>query len=95
MDKRTSNRRAVLLLGTIHLERGEPIACVVRDVSPGGAKLSVSQRYALPETFVLSIHGSARAFRVRVAWRKQDFVGVAVVGVAPVLPGAVGLDLPR
>ena len=94
LENRSSKRRPVLLLGTIHLERGETIPCVVRDVSAGGAKLSVGQRHQLPGYFVLSIPGRKGAFRVRLAWRQQNYAGVEIVAIAPVVPGAVGLDLP-
>ena len=55
-------------LAVIQLDDGEEIPCVLRDLSPRGAKLAVSRRYRLPEHFVLIVHGREPPFRVRRAW---------------------------
>ena len=66
-------------LATIRLSNGDEIPCVVRDLSATGAKLAVSQRYRLPATFALVVHGRKTAFQVRRVWQRGDFAGVALV----------------
>ena len=65
-----------MMLGHITLRSGEPIPCVVRDFSYGGAKLGVARRYRLPEQFNLSIPQRDLTFRVDRVWQRGDFVGV-------------------
>ncbi|WP_442919052.1 PilZ domain-containing protein [Methylobacterium sp. XJLW] len=63
-------------LATIRFDDGEEIPCVLRDLSPTGAKLAVSRRYRLPASFYLIVHGREIAFPVRRAWQRGDLAGV-------------------
>jgi hypothetical protein len=51
--------------------------CVVRDLSETGAKLGVSTHVRLPAEFDLWFVRRRLKLRVRVRWRKGEFVGVA------------------
>ena len=72
-------------LAIIRLEDGEEIPCVVRELSLTGAKLSVSHRYRLPESFDLLVRGRRGAFPVQCTWQRGNFACV-------VLSSAIGPD---
>ena len=57
--------------------------CLVRNMSPGGARLIFSGPVVLPENFVLSIPAREKAINARVAWRSADEVGVVFNIEAP------------
>ena len=66
------------------LASGEPdIACIVVDVSPGGAKLSVPQDAYLPDRFSLFLPLKNKTYDVELKWRDTDTseVGVAFLVV--------------
>ena len=69
---RTSTDRAAI----ISLSSGEHIDCRVRDVSPGGAMLEMLDRRRVPETFSLMIVGNWKKQQCRLAWRKEQMLGV-------------------
>lgn len=50
--------------------------CVVRDLSDTGAKLGVSSKAKLPPEFDLWFVQRKMKMRVRIRWRRGDYVGV-------------------
>ncbi len=75
-DKRTSQRRTTLKGGHIVFNGGRStIDCTVRNLSPKGAKLTVSSVVGIPDTFdlVLATHSKQPC---RVAWRRLKEIGV-------------------
>jgi len=54
-----------------------PFVCVLWDVSDGGARLSVAQPEALPDTVTVTLKREDTAGTVcRVAWRDRDQIGI-------------------
>jgi PilZ domain len=52
--------------------------CEVRDISTGGAKISIRGHVPLPETFELFICAQdLRVYPVRLRWRQGNFAGVS------------------
>ena len=76
--ERSGRRRQRVLKGaTLTFNNGySAFECVVRNLSTGGAKLSLAETFALPTTFRLAIAGDASTRTAHVAWRRPDEVGV-------------------
>ncbi|MCJ2123950.1 PilZ domain-containing protein [Methylobacterium sp. J-077] len=81
-NRRVGERREVLIPATIQCPDGESIPCILRDMSPSGAMLSVSRRHRLPLNFTLSVPGHDTSYPVRRVWQRADAAGIV-------------LDLPR
>ncbi|WP_425339488.1 PilZ domain-containing protein [Methylorubrum extorquens] len=69
-------------LARVILPCGKRIICVIRDVSPRGAKINISRRYQLAEAFRLDLIHSKKKFVVECAWRRGDYVGVKLIPVS-------------
>jgi hypothetical protein len=52
------------------------LSCMVRDMSPSGARIYISEAVQIPETFEFSITGQQRRWSATVRWRKGGFVGL-------------------
>ena len=78
-DHRDSPRHRVLQRGNIVFRNGHSaIACVILDLSTGGARLRVGEWLALPDRFELRIeNGPARDAEVR--YRAREMTGVRFV----------------
>ena len=80
MDKRRAPRNRSLLQGKVVYNDGlASMDCVVRNQSPGGMRLAISQVVVLPDEFDLHIPKKNEIHRVRMRWRRADEVGVALV----------------
>ncbi len=80
MDKRRAPRNRSLLHGKVVYNDGlASMDCVVRNQSPGGMRLAISQVVVLPDEFDLHIPKKHEIHRVRMMWRRADEVGVAFV----------------
>ncbi len=77
-EKRNHPRRTTTIIASLKLDTGEEIPCVVRDVSAGGAKIGVLNRYNIPDKFHVVFLHNKRSMRVRLAWRKGNFIGVSI-----------------
>lgn len=75
---RAENRKDTNWIGLVRLFDGTEIPCTVRDVSVSGAKLGIPESYALPDDFMLRVLGHDFVCRVRLAWRRGNFVGVRI-----------------
>jgi hypothetical protein len=67
----STNRAAIIWLGN-----GERIDCRVRDLSPGGAMLEMPDPRRMPEMFSLMVVGNWKKQPCRLAWRKDQMLGV-------------------
>lgn len=56
-----------------------PIPCVVLDLSDRGARINVPRSEVLPDAFLLTIETGNVERRCRVAWRRDDEIGVEFV----------------
>ena len=57
--------------------------CLIRDLSPSGAKLVAIDAVELPDRFDLQISGRDRWYRAEVVWRRNAEVGVKFVADVP------------
>jgi hypothetical protein len=81
-DQRAAPRMRVLGHAKI-VANGGQINCVVRDLSDTGAKLGVSRKVRLPQTFILCFVKRNLMLPVRLRWRDGDHIGVSFEMPAP------------
>jgi len=60
----------------------KPIACVLWDVSEGGARIAAAHADKLPDVFTLIADKKAAPRLCRVAWRRSSLVGVQFIDAA-------------
>ncbi|MCJ2089545.1 PAS domain-containing methyl-accepting chemotaxis protein [Methylobacterium sp. E-005] len=75
-ERRNERRTRVLLAATITTSGGSSIACSVRDLSDGGARLHVRRHAQVPERFDLTLDGDGRRFSCEVRHRSDASVNV-------------------
>ena len=80
-ERRREQRQRSYLGGQIaYNHRRSTMDCLVRDVSPLGARLVFPGTVTTPDAFDLHIPQRDERHRVRVVWRREEEVGV---GFAP------------
>ncbi|MCJ2016418.1 PAS domain S-box protein [Methylobacterium sp. E-065] len=75
-ERRNERRTRVLLPATITTSGCGSIACSVRDLSDGGARLHVRRHDQVPERFDLTLDGDGRRFSCEVRYRSDASVNV-------------------
>src|SRR6185295_10311056 len=77
-ERRESRRHGVIHTAWVRTASDPlPFVCVLWDVSDGGARLSVAQPEALPDTVTVTLKREDTAGTVcRVAWRDRDQIGI-------------------
>jgi hypothetical protein len=79
-ERRTHPRQRVLKGATIRFNKGYgALECVVRNLSPNGARLAFGETTAVPPAFELKIAGDDNVREARVRWRTVDSVGASLV----------------
>ena len=77
------SRQKSFLRGTIHFNnRRSVLDCLVRDISPYGARLIFSDAVTTPDVLDLYIPQKEQTLRVHVIWRHGEEVGVAFAQIA-------------
>jgi hypothetical protein len=76
MEKRNTERHEIHKAGTISFQ-GSSIACTVRNISIGGAKLEVQSGVRIPDSFDLTIDAEEDARQCDVVWRTDRQIGVS------------------
>ena len=77
-ERRRTPRQKSFLRGTIHLNnRRSALDCLIRDISPYGARLIFSVAVTLPDVLELHIPQKEQTTRAHVIWRHGQEVGVA------------------
>jgi PilZ domain len=76
-EKRNSQRSRTLKGGTISFGGGGAIDCTIRNLSSTGANLEVVSPVGIPDDFTLVIRPDHTQHSCRVAWRRQNRIGVA------------------
>lgn len=83
-----AERKPTKWIAMIRTAEGIEIPCNVKDVSNSGARLGVPSHHELPETFMLKIVGREFVCRVKLAWRKGDYVGVHIEQIGKLPPSS-------
>jgi len=75
-DRKTPRRRTLKAAKIVHYH-GEPIDCVVRDLSATGAGLVIESPIDIPPRFCLLFEGDKTTKQCRVVRRSGNKIGVA------------------
>jgi hypothetical protein len=97
-ERRNTVRQRSYLGGRIAFNaRSSTMDCLVRNLTPHGAKLALSDAVTLPQELDLSIVHKGLHGRARVVWRGGGEIGVSFVGRPPQPPASnvVPLDWAR
>ena len=79
-NARKADRIRSLLTARVVFNKGaSTVDCIVRNISPIGARLDIADSMALPTEFDLDIPHKGRTFRARIAWRSEGLVGVETI----------------
>src|SRR6185295_12394626 len=90
VERRRTARQKSFLRGLIYFNnRRNVVDCLVRDISPYGARLIFSDAVSTPDTLDLYIPQKEQTLRAHVHWRHGQEVGVAFPQ-APGVPGDTG-----
>ena len=84
-DRRSERRQKVLKEGKVLLADKTFIECIVRDISPGGARVEFAGPVSLPREFRLHIVSADLTVPATFAWQRRleagiRFTGIGVVG---------------
>jgi hypothetical protein len=75
---RKAARQKSFLRGMINVNNGRStFDCLIRDISPEGARLVFSSAVSIPDAFDLYIPQKEQTLSVRVTWRHGEEIGVA------------------
>ena len=82
-ERRNERRTRVLMPASIHMPGRDPIACSIRDLSDGGARLHVRLHAQLPERFELAVDADGRRFSCEIRHRAGSSVNVQFRSALP------------
>ena len=75
-EKRQGPRPAYMSAKMLVPGEDYPTSCIVREVSPSGAKIKMQGHSVVPRAFWLQIEGDSRLHLCNVAWINEEYVGV-------------------
>jgi hypothetical protein len=94
IERRRIARQKSFLRGMIYFNnRRNAVDCLIRDISPYGARLIFSDAVTTPDVLDLYIPQKEQTLRIHVIWRHGQEVGVAFAQAAQVDPMAESGDL--
>lgn len=89
VERRKVSRNKSFLRGLIYFNnRRNVVDCLIRDISPYGARLIFSDAVTTPDTLDLYIPQKEETLRIHVIWRHGQEVGVAFAQPAQMAPAA-------
>lgn len=72
-------RHSVFRLARIFISKMDSIRCVVVNLSADGARITMEDAYALPDTVTLRFDQSGVRRKARVAWRQDRDIGLCFI----------------
>ena len=94
VERRRTVRQKSFLRGMIYFNnRRNVVDCLIRDISPYGARLIFSDAVTTPDVLELYIPQKEQTLRVHVIWRHGQEVGAAFAQAAQMDPVAEPGDL--
>jgi hypothetical protein len=89
VERRRAARQKSFLRGMIYFNnRRNAVDCLIRDISPYGARLIFSDAVTTPDVLELYIPQKEQTLRVHAIWRHGQEVGVALEQAAQMDPVA-------
>lgn len=93
-ERRRAARQKSFLRGMIYFNnRRSVVDCLIRDISPYGARLIFSDAVTTPDALDLYIPQKEQTLRTHVIWRQGQEVGVAFPQPDQAEPAGEGRDL--
>ncbi len=84
---RSSERiRAFLRAQIIFNNRMSTIDCIIKNISPTGARIALSDTLTVPAEFEIYIPQRGRSHHARLVWRDKDAIGVDFIDVLQAAP---------
>jgi PilZ domain len=77
IERRAHARHRVFKGGRLAFDNGGVVDCTVRNISPGGARLDVTNPAGLPAQFTLHIDSDHFIRHCHPVWRYDNQIGVA------------------
>ncbi|MEL7491284.1 MAG: PilZ domain-containing protein [Pseudomonadota bacterium] len=74
---RESERHSAYKFGTLRLDTGEEIQCIVQDMSGNGVKVRLPNYQALTPSMTLAVRGAGIERRVQLRWQEDDEAGLS------------------
>ena len=94
VERRKVSRNKSFLRGMIYFNnRRNVVDCLIRDISPYGARLIFSDAVTTPDSLDLYIPQKEETLRIHVIWRHGQEVGVAFAPAAQMAPPAETSEL--
>jgi PilZ domain len=87
-ERRIAQRQKSFLRGCIYFNNRSATDCLIRDISPTGARLIFSDTVSVPDMVDLYIPQKDQMLRAQVQWRHGDEVGVGFPAAAKAKPGS-------
>ncbi len=82
--------RSFLRAQIIFNNRMSTIDCTIKNISPTGARVALSDTLAVPTEFEIDIPQKGRSYRARLVWRDKEAIGVEFIDAkthaAPAVP---------
>ena len=76
-DRRASDRvRSFLRAQIIFNNRMSTIDCIIKNISPTGARVALNETLAVPSEFDIYIPQRGRSHHARLTWRDKDSIGI-------------------
>lgn len=76
---RAAARRPAFKFGMVFSPDGEEHACIVKDISKIGARISMNGADGLPQEFILAIDGYSAPTKARLIWNDGVEAGVKFI----------------
>src|SRR5665213_148279 len=78
MTEARHNERVRTILGAqiIFNNKNSTLECQIRNISPTGARLVLSESVTLPEEFDINVPQKGRTYRARLRWRTPEGAGI-------------------
>jgi hypothetical protein len=93
-ERRRATRQKSFLRGMVYFNnRRSVLDCLIRDISPYGARLIFSDAVTVPDALDLYIPQKDQSLRVHVIWRQNQDLGVAFAQAETVEKASGNSDL--
>jgi len=79
MQRKRLHPRNNQMTNAVLVTQDRAVACCVRDLSPGGARLCFRDINLIPSEFELIIKSTGEKHRAQLRWRRGAEVGVAFI----------------
>lgn len=75
----TDRVRSFLRARILFNNNNSTIDCIVKNISPNGAKIELSNTTTVPGEFTLDIPAKSQTVRARIMWRDTEAIGVQFI----------------